>query len=598
MTPAAAASTSTAATTQLLLPTTTTTTTAPHPAATTAAEAASGSPRSDPAAAAPPPAPVASATRDRDRLRRENARGSLGANVNFDGSPLTPPPPPLPHSSPRTEEQGGVGGGIFGRGEAAAAKKRSDGDPPRRGAGALRGIAAALTSDAEANWERRRAAQVELAQFERIQRAEREALRREARKSEIEADRKLVWMFGSSGAAAAAAVKAGDEEVTSAFVSKFDGSGAHAGATKGGKVRASFVVEEERVFNQTAERSTAQQIEEQKHADPTAGMKQLATVHAPSDYWRPDEDARHKRPAAARDDPATEHFYLTSSFRRISPGPHTTTQSVDPITLQPLPPRPAVVDRRRRTRPAQPQDERTDVYPLYGYGDAIPNSLPLAANRIARARAPRQATDVSEPAYFHFGRPGNGAPVLNSAAKVDPKLLDYKGDRRIETLHEAAPDIQNASAYRTYTEPRYGRKKVDNGGDGGGGGGSGGGAERERVSRRLGREVLREQEEELRTRRDAVEMRRRAEVEEGRKELNAHQFAENYPWRWGSGDADRKKNPRHKVTDIAVPSTEPVDRAKALLYKAELDRLVEDKESRRRRTEAAEGGGGGGVVGR
>ncbi|KAI9353612.1 hypothetical protein BDR26DRAFT_1002530 [Obelidium mucronatum] len=44
--------------------------------------------------------------------------------------------------------------------------------------------------------------------------------------------------------------------------------------------------------------------------------------------------------------------------------------------------------------------------------------------------------DPNEPAYFHFGRPGAGAPILDgpTKSKVDARLLAYKGDTAIEKL--------------------------------------------------------------------------------------------------------------------------------------------------------------------
>ncbi|KAJ3202660.1 hypothetical protein HDU82_007189 [Entophlyctis luteolus] len=86
-------------------------------------------------------------------------------------------------------------------------------------------------------------------------------------------------------------------------------------------------------------------------------------------------------------------------------------------------------------------------------GDEVSNSLPMK-NRAKIADARRQKTDVvqriepgptnrlhdpakddpNEPAYFHFGRPGNGAPILDAATRstVDAKLLAYKGNEAIE----------------------------------------------------------------------------------------------------------------------------------------------------------------------
>ncbi|KAJ3406161.1 hypothetical protein HDU80_000088 [Chytriomyces hyalinus] len=80
------------------------------------------------------------------------------------------------------------------------------------------------------------------------------------------------------------------------------------------------------------------------------------------------------------------------------------------------------------------------------------------------------------------------------------------------------------------------------------------------------------QEEDLKIHRE-MEQRKRQE-----ENIQGKQFGQSYPWHWGMDNETRKAHPHHKSTDI-MQTTEPINKAKAMQYQADLNNLVRHRQA-------------------
>ncbi|KAJ3232443.1 hypothetical protein HDU78_007032 [Chytriomyces hyalinus] len=169
----------------------------------------------------------------------------------------------------------------------------------------------------------------------------------------------------------------------------------------------------------------------------------------------------------------------------------------------------------KKLRPPQ-NEERKEVYPLdHDIRTARTNALPAR----------------------------NGIPI-------EPTSLPL-GDHRKISFSE--PNMR---------EPQFGRKKFmqfD--------------TKEERVQNEHQLRFMRQvQEEDLKIHRE-MEQRKRQE-----ENIQGKQFGQSYPWHWGMDNETRKAHPHHKSTDI-MQTTEPINKAKAMQYQADLNNLVRHRQA-------------------
>ncbi|KAJ3346030.1 hypothetical protein HDU83_003491 [Entophlyctis luteolus] len=345
-------------------------------------------------------APTFSA-QDRIARRLHNTRGTLGTRVNLDGTLRTnptvtsaPQSHQQAHSAPPTSRTnpGDFPDLIYFGGHDRRAAEAATRGPSRRGMG----LAAAIYSDLERNLEKKKATQREMAEFEKAQLKERAEMKREAAVKKMTEDRASGRIPGAY--CAQTAEKADRKKQTLKYAAELSGQ-----------------IAEIKAFKQASG-------EENKLVKPIIGRNSFNLMKEST-----------KRVGSNRPVTLTIIFSISSttpgnlSFPTVQRGvirfpnakkahAHLTAQ----VTLFPILPN---LDESKQ-------------------GDEVSNSLPMK-NRAKIADARRQKTDVvqriepgptnrlhdpakddpNEPAYFHFGRPGNGAPILDAATRstVDAK---------------------------------------------------------------------------------------------------------------------------------------------------------------------------------
>ncbi|KAJ3378976.1 hypothetical protein HDU84_007145, partial [Entophlyctis sp. JEL0112] len=241
------------------------------------------------------------------------------------------------------------------------------------------GLAAAIYSDLERNLEKKKATQREMAEFEKAQLKERAEMKREAAVKKMTEDRASGRIPGAY--CAQTAEKADRKKQTLKYAAELSGQIAEIKAFK----QASG--EENKLLGISPE--------DEKHQ-----------------FWYQDErkhEARRIKPPSNFDHVRNvpwKHVFINELLESF--------QYHQPLS---------------ETSPSQLSKEASS-------GDKVSNSLPMK-NRAKIADARRQKTDVvqriepgptnrlhdpakddpNEPAYFHFGRPGNGAPILDAATR-------------------------------------------------------------------------------------------------------------------------------------------------------------------------------------
>ncbi|KAJ3263416.1 hypothetical protein HDU77_010710 [Chytriomyces hyalinus] len=350
---------------------------------------------------------------ERTNRRLKNTMGTLGAKVNLDGTLVQPR---AAHSSSpgcstttttESQQQPQPSRLIFFGGQTVQPRN------PKHGPG----LAASIYSDMMQNLEKKKASQRQLAEFEKLQMKERSEIKSASRKQHASQDGQTKWIFDSRDV---------QREKNPVVIEEKE---------------ARFQLR--KLSRNYADELSAQIAENSRFKD------NLATALKKTDM-DPKEAERH------------QFFNQQPVFResrRMKPPRNMDHYKFDPINHSE---KPKLASNPKR-RPATPLDLQ-HACPLNKPGQPAGNSLPLPTtpNSSTSGAAPRHTTtrrqktdvvqrtepgltnrihdpskdDPNEPAYFHFGRPGNGAPLLDRAtrSKIDARLLAYKGDTHFEKL--------------------------------------------------------------------------------------------------------------------------------------------------------------------
>ncbi|KAI8827696.1 hypothetical protein BJ741DRAFT_629050 [Chytriomyces cf. hyalinus JEL632] len=349
---------------------------------------------------------------ERTNRRLKNTMGTLGAKVNLDGTLVQPRAVAVvvdgsitTGDSQQQQQLQQPSRLIFFGGQTVQPRN------PKHGPG----LAASIYSDMMQNLEKKKASQRQLAEFEKLQMKERSEIKSASRKQHASQDGQTKWIFDSRDV---------QREKNPVVIEEKE---------------ARFQLR--KLSRNYADELSAQIAENSRFKD------NLATALKKTDM-DPKEAERH------------QFFNQQPVFResrRMKPPRNMDHYKFDLINHSEKP-KLASNPKRRPTTPLDLQH----ACPLNKPGQAAGNSLPLpttpnsSTTSSTRQTTRRQKTDVvqrtepgltnrihdpskddpNEPAYFHFGRPGNGAPLLDRAtrSKIDARLLAYKGDSHFEKL--------------------------------------------------------------------------------------------------------------------------------------------------------------------
>ncbi|KAJ3292966.1 hypothetical protein HDU79_000810 [Rhizoclosmatium sp. JEL0117] len=323
---------------------------------------------------------------ERINRRLENTRGTLGAKVNLDGTVVQHPPrDPPKHSQPPVANKATDQLIYFG-GQKVQERKATHGP----------GLAASIYSDMLLNLEKKKASQKELAEYERFQLKERAELKSQSKEQRIKEESNIKWLF------------------------------------------------ENRNTKRTPNLNRVEELDHQNELRKMskAYARELSSQIVENNKYKADEQERTTKQNVWNESQKFEPWNLPPRHhesRRQKPPSNADHHKFDLINHSPRPILPSNPKRR-----SYKIEDIKQLCPLNGPNDIMTNSLNLKNSHpviTPETKAYRQKTDVvqrkepgpnnrlhdqdkddpNEPGYFHFGRPGNGAPVLDgpTRSKID-----------------------------------------------------------------------------------------------------------------------------------------------------------------------------------